>query len=306
MKRIAPYIIVGCLALGPATYGLYWLLDTCNPLDRLLGGTTCPERRITFAGFRPIDGQAISPIDTGGVANLYGWMAGSEAPEWSAALIRFDFDTGKQIDRQPIPYLNGNRWHMGFSDDGERAAITCFGIEPCSNDGWRHALVSVRDGAFVAALDTPVNYRDPLRFPGEPKPDVSLAEAARYAADGQRIVFVESGGDVSLQSADGHPIAMLFDDPRPRRGLTFLNALSVSPSGAYLALLDASRRAPALLVWETGTGTLLARFELPPYAYEIDIDPAWTQDEDRITIVRYRHDESPSLRETSLDIYAWR
>ena len=68
------------------------------------------------------------------------------------------------IGRELIPYLNGNRWHMAFSEDGKRAVVTCFGTEPCSTDGWRRAMISVDETGPADPLDTPVTGNDPLRF----------------------------------------------------------------------------------------------------------------------------------------------
>lgn len=305
MRRIFLFAIAG-FVLAAVALGSHALLAACRPLDRLWGGTACPERSINIAGFRLIDGQVMSPIDKEGVASLFGWVAGDSEAGSSPGRVRVNLSSGREIDRQPLDYLNGNRWHMAFARDGERAAITCFGTQPCSHDGWRRALISVHDGSYMHALEPPAAYLDPLSFPDDPKPGSTYTEAARFAADGERIVFIDSNGGVSLQNADGEQVAVLFDEPRPRRGLAFLNALSISPSGSYVALLDASQDAPALLVWETGAGTLLARLDLPPHAYEIDIDPAWTADEDRLAIVRYRHHRDPALRETALDIFGWR
>ncbi|MBF0680296.1 MAG: hypothetical protein IR164_15325 [Devosia sp.] len=214
--------------------------------------------------------------------------------------IRFHIRTGEEIGRELIPYLNGNRWHMAFSEDGKRAAVTCFGTEPCSPNGWKRAIISVDETGPAEPLDTPVTDNDPLRFPGEPQPSVALTEAARFAADGQRIVFIDANGDVWLKGDEGLLIALLYDDPRPRRAFAYLNALSVSPSGAYVVLLDASHNKPSLLIWETGNGTLLARLDLPPRDYAMDINPTWDPDENHIGIVRHAH-EVTGERETALD-----
>lgn len=306
-RKIKPRLLIGVAAailLIGAAVVIYLPKHPCWPVFRAFSDVSCPQSVITFSDFRPIDGQAVSPPTKVGDASIYGWSYSADG-EVHPARIRFNIETGNEINRDQIPYLNGNRWYMGFSKDGERAIITCFGSETCSTVGWKRAIIQVNGYGQPVPMDTPITANDPLRFPGEPQPVAALSEAARFAADGRRIVFIDTDGDVWLQHADGESITVLFDEPRPRRGFAFLNALSISPSGNYVALVNASRRRPSLLVWETANGSMVARLDLPPQNYAIDIDPIWSPDESRIGIIRSGSDAAAS-RETVLELYSWR
>jgi hypothetical protein len=278
MKRVILFGLAALVAVGAAGYGVFWLLQTCRPLDRLFGLSGCTEV-MRIANFEPLRMAAISAPDEAGHVSFFGrsLMEGG----WQPALVRLDLDQGRELARLPVAAQDGYG-QLIFAEDGRRAILICITAEPCLGDESNAAIVSVEDGTILETRER--TDEDFVYFPGDPRADLGNSWVQLFVADGQRVLDVGRDDTIALLDADGDRVATLFEG---RRNDILRSGVSVSPSGTRVALFDYARPGvPArLYVWDALSGENLVERDLGP-DYHWRTTPTWTPDETRLTLVR--------------------
>ncbi len=278
MKRITLFGFALLAAIGSIGYGIFWLVQTCHPLDRLFGISGCTEV-IQIADFDPLRKAAISPPDEAGQVSLFGHAY--THGRWQPSLVRLDLDDGRELARLPVQALEGYG-QLIFAEDGRRAVLICITAQACFEDGNNAAIVSVEDGTILETRRR--TDEDYVYFPGDPRASFGDSWVQIFVAGGERILDVQRDDTVALLDTKGNRVSTLFEG---RRNDILRSGVSVSPSGRRIALFDYARRdSPArLYVWDALTGETLLERDLGP-SYRWRVTPAWTADETKLTLVR--------------------
>lgn len=273
--------------LGLAGYAAHWLSLPCQPLDRMFGMSGC-EANLVVSRFTLIDAAAMSPQDADGEASLFGYVM--EELKWVPGMVRLDLDSLTELSRSTLG-LGDSFGHLTFSDDGTKAVLACMGPTPCTNDGKRSGILSVRDGAL---LETGGYDDEFVRFPGDVAPTQGSG-VGLFAAAGERIVDIRRDGTIALLDAAGEEVAMLHEG---RRNDVLRSGVSVSPSGNHVAMFDRSDESSGarLLIWDARSGAKLRELALGP-DYRHRFTPVWVDRDAKIALVR------AVGRDTSVDIY---
>lgn len=276
MKRIIWTSLAGLAVVGAAGYGAYWLLDTCRPLDRLLGISGCTEV-VRIADFDPVRAIALSAPDAQGQRALFGHARTADG--WRPAMVRLDLEAGQELSRHPVRAQNGFGWIV-LADDGERAMFTCSIESACTEDGKEAAIVSLEDASILETFDLNASY--PTHVPGNAVPEGD--DWGRVFVGDSRIVAADSQEGLLLLDSEGTEIASLIG--RASGALT-VSDVSISPSGERIAYFDQARTdSPArLMVWDAQTGDVVLERQLDT-SYRWGNTPAWTADESRLTLIR--------------------
>lgn len=278
MRRTIPFCLAALIGLGAAGYGVYWLLGTCRPLDRLLGVSGCTEV-VRIADFAPVQAVALTAPDAEGVSSLFGHAYTPDG--WRPAMVRLDLETGKELSRYPVRALNGFGWILP-AQDGKRGLFTCWVQRICTEDGRRAAIISLVDASVIETLD--LDTSNPVHFPGDAAPPGGDEWRRVFAANGERIIEADPDRGLILFDNEGAEIAKLID--KARWDLT-VSDLSISPSGTRIAYFEHARNDdPArLLVWDALTGEAVIDRQFDS-SYRWRSNPAWTAQSTRLALIR--------------------
>lgn len=277
--------------IGILGTGIYWLMQPCRLLDRVLGISGCAAS-ITLENFSPEASTSLSPQDETGQSSLFGHMRTGDT--WQPTLVRLDLSAGKEVSRSKIAVGDG-LGHFVFSEDGKRAVMICHGTVACI-DGHRSAILSVKDGAILEPRRA--DDRDYVYFPGDPRPTVAKSWIQLFADNRSKIVDLRSDGSIFLMDSAGKQIALLFEGPRQS---ALRSGLAVSPSGRYLAMFEDARygRDASLRVWDLRSGKALRHMNLG-VGYRWRFTPVWASNEDLLALMR--RDGANG----AIDLYRWR
>ncbi len=287
MRRTALFSLVALIGLGAAGCCGYWLLDTCRPLDRLFGISGCTGL-VRIADFDPVRVVALTSPDAQGASSFFGH---AKTPDgWRPAMVRLDLETGSELSRHPVRALNNFGW-IALADDGDRAMFTCSTQRICTEDGRRAGIVSLADASIIETVDLDTSH--PVHFPGDAIPPGEDDWRRVFAANGERIIEADRQRGILLLNSDGAEVATLIDEARWD---VTVSDLSVSPSGARIAYFEHARHddLARLVVWDALTGKAVLDRQLAT-GYRWEVNPAWTTDETRLTLVR--RDGSDTLLE---------
>lgn len=271
-------MLVLIAALGWTTY---WAMGTCRALDRLLGHSGCVSS-YTVEGFDPVRHQPMSVPDEHGIASLFGWTWTADG--WRPGMVRLSPLKRRELSRYPV--RAGNAFGIVvFSTDGTRAYLGCVLRRPCLEDGDRGAIVSLDDARVIEVLSQPATY---VRvFPGEAEPAPQFDSFAQLADGGRTVVAPQRDDSIRLYSSDGAERAVLIagSDRRARH----IARLSVSPSGRYVALVDAAPTSAsagtAFHIWDARTGAPVDTVRTDN-SYSVLRSLVWTQDERHVIAIR--------------------
>lgn len=280
-------VLTMIVAMGAAGYSAYWLARPCQLLDRMLGITGC-ESNLIVSQFALIDVAAMSPLSADGAATMFGYIR--KAEDWTPGIVRLDFNSLTELFQSTLD-LGDGFGHLTFSDDGTRAVVACMGPSPCTDDGKRSAIVSVRDGAILA---TGGNDDEFVRFPGDPVP-AHGSGVGLFAAAGERIVDLRRDGAIVLLDGMGQDIAVLHQG---HRSDVLRSGVSVSPSGSYIAMLKRSDGEDArLAIWDARSGAKIRDLALGT-DYIHRFTPVWIDGDAKVALLRQ------SGEDTSIDIFS--
>ncbi|ODS52749.1 MAG: hypothetical protein ABS40_17770 [Agrobacterium sp. SCN 61-19] len=253
MRRSLIAAAVAVAALAGLGWTIWWSLDTCRPLDRLLGLSGCTHN-LELVDFAPLTHTTMTPTQVDGMASLFGQVRTADG--YRPGLIRLDPMTGREEGRYPLAIQNGFT-RVVLSADGKRAAIGCSLSRNCLENDDSHAVVDSANGRLIETLDL---GRDvyPRTFPGETAPGAAFNYSAQFVDNGQKIVTADDERRLVLQDLAGNLVAVLES-----RYNAMDNWLTVSPSSRYVAQLQRSNRSGATVkIWDSRNGALIGSFQM--------------------------------------------
>ncbi|MHA6732119.1 hypothetical protein [Devosia sp. A369] len=252
MARLVKALFVIVLLVGGLGWLTYWSLDTCRPLDRLLGLSGC-SGSVEIVGMSTLTRSTMSVPDQDGVSSLFGWARTADGLR--AAMVRLDPVAGTEFGRYPLRMQNAfTNVHMAVH--GKRALLSCTVERYCTETGQLGAIVSLSDGQQIAAFDDGPTYVRGV--PGDPQPSEPFGPQAVLADGGNTVVSLDDDRALRLYRIDGTPIATLGE--RTDRFDQTVARFSISPSGRYVALLDKARgngQGDRFYIWDGRTGVPL-------------------------------------------------
>lgn len=253
MRRSLIAAAVAVAALAGLGWTIWWSLDTCRPLDRLLGLSGCTHN-LELVDFAPLTHTTMTPTQVDGMASLFGQVRTADG--YRPGLIRLDPMTGREEGRYPLAIQNGFT-RVVLSADRKRAAIGCSLSRNCLENDDSHAVVDSANGRLIETLDL---GRDvyPRTFPGETAPGAAFNYSAQFVDNGQKIVTADDERRLVLQDLAGNLVAVLES-----RYNAMDNWLTVSPSSRYVAQLQRSNRSGATVkIWDSRNGALIGSFQM--------------------------------------------
>jgi hypothetical protein len=325
-------IMAGVLGLGAllgVAVGLYWALDTCQPLDRWLGVSGC-SARIVVPDFAPRSLQAMVWPKGQDTISLFGASyeerhrpldgAPYEAARWRLEIARIAFPGGEESGRIALPL--SDIYHFRTSADGARVMIDC--RTACNGeDGWadqRIAVVSVSDGKVISLLaDNAKRSTLYQPFPGEESASLSgddfirlmrrgdaVSPDGKYTARRSWHPWSPEFKDVVLSAAgDKTVIRKLTFERRKTADWSDMRSsqLQFSPSGRLIALLEKSFKGlpdTMLHIWDVESGQRLASLRSGDH---VASDLLWSWDEKHIILNRPITIESGKRWGTAVDFF---
>lgn len=210
--------------------GSGWALGTCGALDRWLGSSGCVAR-YHIADIRPLGFASMVAMDEDHV-RLFGITDRDE--EQVPIQLVVNTKTGEESGRQDLP-LTLAQYTLHVSQFGREVAVICLTNNECDVANPQGYILSVADGSVIAPIPRTDSYG--WQFPDERPRTVYggawLSDTVSAEPD--------SDGSIILRNPERQVIGRFSSEVPGGRGAgPGAQAVRVSPSGKYLAMIDSA------------------------------------------------------------------